>query len=116
MTIKKLFTVGLILTAAISLNAAYRSYGNDYLNLLRGPGGELYGSAYGLMASGSENVMLDPDYVNYTLQGNVLLGRYYLEKGEKEKTLQTIEDVLKNNPKDSFPCYIRNKASSSNGR
>lgn len=47
-----------------------------------------------------ENIVQDPDYVNYTLQGNVLLGRFYLEKGEKEKTVKTINDVLYNNPKD----------------
>lgn len=47
-----------------------------------------------------EKIMQDPDYVNYTLRGNVILGRYYLAKGEKEKTLRTIEEVLKNNPKD----------------
>ncbi len=42
-----------------SVFAEYASYGNDYLNLLRGPGGELYGSAYGLMQYGSDNTMMN---------------------------------------------------------
>lgn len=40
--------------------AGYVSYGNDYLNLLRGPGGELYGVSYGLMQNGSENTLMNP--------------------------------------------------------
>jgi hypothetical protein len=51
----------LLLTAvSTGLFAQYASYGNDYLNLLRGPGGELYGTAYGLMQNGSENTLLNP--------------------------------------------------------
>ncbi|MDD3094763.1 MAG: hypothetical protein WC372_05395 [Candidatus Neomarinimicrobiota bacterium] len=42
------------------LPAAYRSYGNDHLNLLQGPGAVLYGTAYGLMQQGSENTLINP--------------------------------------------------------
>ncbi|MBW6458544.1 MAG: hypothetical protein K0B52_05205 [FCB group bacterium] len=44
----------------LTLWAGYASYGNDHLNLLHGPGAELYGSSYGLMQYGSENTMINP--------------------------------------------------------
>jgi len=49
-----------LLIAPFLIMAGYAGYGNDYLNLLRGPGGELYGQAYGLVQYGSENVFLNP--------------------------------------------------------
>jgi hypothetical protein len=53
---------GLILPVALS--AGYASYGNDHLNLLHGPGAELYGSSYGLMQYGSENTTINPARLN----------------------------------------------------
>ncbi len=50
----------------LGLIAGYASYGNDYLNLLRGPGGELYGVASGLMQSGSDNTFLNPARLDQT--------------------------------------------------
>lgn len=56
---KLLILALMVVTLASGLYAGFRSYGNDYLNLLWGPGGELYGKAYGLLSNGSENVMLN---------------------------------------------------------
>lgn len=58
---RKNYIWGLIalLFLPFGLSAKYASYGNDYLSLLRGPGGELYGTAYGLMQYGSDNTMLN---------------------------------------------------------
>jgi len=50
----------LLSMAPLLLSAGYRSYGNEHLNLLRGPGAVLYGNAYGLMQQGSENAMINP--------------------------------------------------------
>ena len=57
---KKITLTLLFFTLPLTMMAAYASYGNDYLNLLRGPGGELFGQAYGLVQYGSENVYLNP--------------------------------------------------------
>jgi len=61
-----IFFMSLFMILPIGLMAGYASYGNDYLNLLRGPGGELYGAAYGLMQYGSENTMLNPTRLGET--------------------------------------------------
>jgi hypothetical protein len=53
-----------LLALPLLIFAQYASYGNDYLNLLRGPGGELYGQAYGLIQYGSENTYLNPARLN----------------------------------------------------
>ena len=58
---KKLFGWLSALVLPFVLTAGYASYGNDYLNLLQGPGAELYGSAYGLLQYGSENTYLNPN-------------------------------------------------------
>lgn len=56
--IKLLVTI--VLSLPLLLQAGFRSYGNDHLNLLQGPGSSLYGTAYGLMNSGSENTLINP--------------------------------------------------------
>lgn len=48
------------------LTAGYRSYGNDHLNLVQGPGAVLYGTAYGLMQLGSENTLINPAALSQT--------------------------------------------------
>ena len=48
----------------VGLSAGYASYGNDHLNLLNGPGAELYGSSYGLLQYGSENTIINPARLN----------------------------------------------------
>lgn len=56
---KSLFLL-ILMIIPVAMMADYASYGNDYLNLLRGPGGELYGQAYGLLQNGSENALVNP--------------------------------------------------------
>lgn len=62
----KIYILGLftLILLPLGLSAEYASYGNDYLSLLRGPGGELYGTAYGLMQYGSDNTMLNSSRLN----------------------------------------------------
>ncbi len=50
----------LLMLMPLAALAGYASYGNDYLHLLKGPGGELYGTAYGLMQFGAENAFINP--------------------------------------------------------
>ena len=57
----------------LMLSAEYASYGNDYLSLLRGPGGELYGTAYGLMQYGSDNTMINSARLNTTNSKGIYL-------------------------------------------
>ena len=70
--IAKIFVL-LFMILPIGLLAGYASYGNDYLNLLRGPGGELYGAAYGLMQYGSENTILNPTRLGETSNKSLYL-------------------------------------------
>ncbi|MCF7833388.1 MAG: hypothetical protein K9N05_07430 [Candidatus Marinimicrobia bacterium] len=72
MKIAKILTI-LFIILPMGLIAGYASYGNDYLNLLRGPGGELYGAAYGLMQYGSENTMLNPARLSETSNKSLYL-------------------------------------------
>lgn len=62
--IKKIVSWLWISILPLVLTAGYASYGNDYLNLLQGPGAELYGNAYGLLQYGSENTFLNPARLN----------------------------------------------------
>ncbi|MEA2077023.1 MAG: hypothetical protein U9O95_03295 [Candidatus Marinimicrobia bacterium] len=68
-----LIMLAIILVLPLTVSAGYASYGNDYLNLLRGPGGELYGPAYGLMQFGSENTLLNPTRLNETSEKTLYL-------------------------------------------
>ena len=69
--LKLLLSIFLLLPLA--LQAGFASYGNDYLNLLRGPGGELYGSAYGMMQFGSDNTLLNPSRMDQTKEKSLYL-------------------------------------------
>ena len=70
---KKTILFACLIFMPLIMMAEYASYGNDYLNLLRGPGGELYGQAYGLIQYGSENAYLNPSRLAQTSEKSLYL-------------------------------------------
>lgn len=82
----------LIFFLPLVLTAGYRSYGNDQLNLLQGPGAVLYGTAYGLMQQGSENTLINPAALRET--GNKRLYLYHASWFRNEVTASSAAYTL----------------------